>query len=116
MPDGTFVRAREISNPKQVQLPPGIEFARLAICKAAARLIGSTPMEVARERYPDNQRIQNYLKAATTGAATTGTWGGQLLEDTLTLPGEFLEYLRPQTIVGRFGTGGIPGLRRIPFN
>ena len=28
---------------------------------------------------------------------------------------EFLEFLRPQTMLGKFGTNGIPGLREIPF-
>ena len=28
---------------------------------------------------------------------------------------EFLEYLRPMTILGKFGTGNIPSLRNIPF-
>src|SRR5690606_28467717 len=30
--------------------------------------------------------------------------------------GDFVEFLRPRTIVGRFGTDGVPSLRRIPFN
>ena len=29
---------------------------------------------------------------------------------------EFIEYLRETTIIGKFGTGNIPSLRRIPFN
>jgi hypothetical protein len=28
----------------------------------------------------------------------------------------FIEFLRPRTIVGKFGTGGVPSLRRVPFN
>jgi HK97 family phage major capsid protein len=36
--------------------------------------------------------------------------------DYTTLASEFIEFLRPQTIIGKFGTGGIPSLRRIPFN
>jgi HK97 family phage major capsid protein len=29
---------------------------------------------------------------------------------------DFIEFLRPRTIVGKFGTDGIPSLRRVPFN
>ncbi|EEQ9413473.1 phage major capsid protein, partial [Escherichia coli] len=29
---------------------------------------------------------------------------------------DFIDYLRPQTIIGRFGQGGIPALRQVPFN
>lgn len=98
------------------QLPPGIEFTRYVICKAAARILGVSPMDVAKERYPDNPRIQNVIKAAVTGATTTdSTWASPLLQDVRTLTGEFLEYLRPRTIIGRFGDGGIPSLSRVPF-
>src|SRR5690606_22367589 len=29
--------------------------------------------------------------------------------------GDFVEYLRPMTILGRFGQAGVPSLRRVPF-
>lgn len=29
---------------------------------------------------------------------------------------DFIEFLRPQTIIGRFGQGGLPALRQVPFN
>src|SRR5690606_10455697 len=29
---------------------------------------------------------------------------------------EFVEFLDPLTIIGKFGTGGIPSLDRVPFN
>ncbi len=91
-------------------LPPGIEFTRYVICKAAARIFGVSPLEVAKERYPDNPRIQMVLKAAVAGATTTdATWAAPLLQDITTLTGEFLEYLRPKTIIGR-----LP-LTRVPF-
>lgn len=92
---------------------PGIEFSRLLICKAISVLSrGEVPaLEVARHRYPDNPRIQAELKAAVAGATTTdSTWAGPLMYPT-TLAAEFVEYLRPMTIVGR-----IPNLRRVPFN
>jgi HK97 family phage major capsid protein len=74
-------------------------------------------LEVAKHRYPDNPRIQHYLTKAAVPAGTTTdpVWAGPLV-DTTNLAAEFLEYLRPQTIIGKFGTGNIPSLRRVPFN
>lgn len=102
-------------------LPPGIEFARLVLCKAAsfaALMRGEfkNAVDIARERYPDNPRVAMTLKAAVAPATTTdATWAGPLVYAS-TLATEFVEYLRPMTILGKFGTGNIPALRSAPFN
>lgn len=97
-------------------LPPGIEFARYLICKGAANVLGVSPLDVAKTRFPDHPRIQSMFKAAVAGATTTdATWAAPLLQDVRTLTSEFLDYLRPKTIVGRFGTDGIPALTRVGF-
>jgi HK97 family phage major capsid protein len=50
-------------------------------------------------------------KAAVTGASTTDSaWAGALVTYT-NLQNEFIELLRPKTIIGR-----IPGIRHVPFN
>jgi len=100
----------------EVKLPPGIEFARLVICKAAALVSGGSALEIAKARYPNQGRIHTILKAAVAGGTTTDdTWAGPLVY-AQTLVSEFVEYLRPLTIVGKFGQGNIPSLRRVPFN
>jgi HK97 family phage major capsid protein/HK97 family phage prohead protease len=97
-------------------LPPGIEFARLAICKALQASTGVSPLSIAEERYPDNPRIHQVLKAAINAGTTThSTWAGSLVYAN-NMASEFVEFLRPQTIIGKFGTGVIPSLRRVPFN
>lgn len=97
-------------------LPPGIEFARAVLAKVAGYLEMRNPVEIARERYPDQPRIQQYLKAAVPAANTqTAVYLGNLIDPT-NLASEFIEYLRPMTIIGKFGTGNIPSLRRVPFN
>lgn len=98
-------------------LEPGIEFARMVMCKVHARLEGISPVEMAKARYPDNPRIHAYLQKGAVPAATTGdsVWAGALVDPT-NLAGEFIEYLRPRTIIGQFGQGSIPSLRRVPFN
>lgn len=103
-------------------LPPGIEFARLVICKMASFMSGGsfTAMDFAKQHYPDNPRIQLTLKAAVApGLTTDGTWAGPTVY-AQNLAGEFIEFLRPMTILGKFGTTvdgvAIPSLRRVPFN
>jgi len=98
--------------------PPGIGFARAAICKMAAHLSGGsyTALEIARHKYPNDGRIPLMLKAAIDiGTTTDAGWAGNLVYPNQ-LASEFVEYLRPQTIVGQFGLNGIPSLRRVPFN
>ena len=56
-------------------------------------------------------RVVEYAKASVPAATTTNpTWAGNLITQG-GLIGDFVEYLRPKTIVGR-----IPGLRSVPFN
>ena len=100
-------------------LPQGIEFARMLICKLVAfKSQGNiSPLEVAKARYPDQHRIHQYFQKAAVAAGTTtdATWAGPLVDPT-NLAGEFLAYLRPQTILGQFGTGNVPSLKSVPFN
>jgi len=97
-------------------LPKGIEFARYVRCLAAAKGNTMGALEIARARYPDNPRIHTVLKAAVAAGTTTdATWAGPFVEYQ-TLASEFIEFLRPQTILGKFGANGIPALRQVPFN
>jgi HK97 family phage major capsid protein len=98
-------------------LPAGIEFARYVICKIASLRGEMSAIDVAKMRYPDQPRIQMLLKAPIAGATTTDQdWAGALTQPPQTLVSEFIEFLRPMTILGKFGTGTIPSLRRVPFN
>jgi HK97 family phage major capsid protein len=54
--------------------------------------------------------------AVNAGTTTDPSWAGNLVPLYIRYTGDFVEFLRPQTIIGKFGVGGIPGLRRIPFN
>lgn len=98
------------------RLPPGIEFARYVKCLAAARGDVMRAYEIAKANYPDQPRIQRVLKAAVAGGTTTDTTWAAPLVDYTQFAGDFVEFLRPMTILGKFGTAGIPSLRRIPFN
>lgn len=58
-----------------------------------------------------DSRVVEYAKAAVPAAQTGNpTWAGNLVTQGGVI-GDFVEYLRPRTLVGR-----IPGLRSVPFN
>ncbi len=105
-------------------LPEGMEFSRMVLCKAASFVECAngnfvSPEQIARKRYPDSPRIQQYLqhKTAVAGGTTTdANFAAALLETAQSLESEFLAFLRPRTILGKFGQNGVPSLRRVPFN
>jgi HK97 family phage major capsid protein/HK97 family phage prohead protease len=97
-------------------LPPGIRFARVAKCIGMAKGQLPAAAEIAQKVYGDDQGIVNVLKAAVSaGTATDATWAGPLVSPEGAVFQDFVEFLRPMTIVGKFGTNGIPSLRRVPF-
>lgn len=130
--DGTTIKAASDSrNPAksvrvQEPLPPGHGFARAVKAAVVARIDSRNVVEVAREMYPSDDRVQAYVKhlqvmkaAVPAGSSTATEWAAPLVDPT-NLAAEFIEYLRPATIIGKFGTtiNGVayPSLRAIPFN
>ena len=138
--DGTDTKAAGASRDTRVVVKhpdkpeKGIEFARFVMCMAGAKGDTGKALRLAKTHYPHMHRILNVLKAAdgggsdvhnmiarmaeirTKGAVAAGTtagetWAGPLLEYTQ-FSGDFIEYLRPRTIIGQIGDR----LRRIPFN
>jgi HK97 family phage major capsid protein/HK97 family phage prohead protease len=114
--NGKRSSASGISIPREKKLPPGVEFARYAMALGSAK--GDLPraLSIAKRRFADSPRVVSVLKAAVAAGTTTDAdWAGDLLEYNL-FTGDFIEYLRPQTIIGKFGQGGVPALRGVPFN
>lgn len=61
-------------------------------------------------------RVPLALKTAVeAGSTISGNWSANLVGSETSVFADFVEYLRPRTIVGRFGNGGIPALRSVPF-
>jgi HK97 family phage major capsid protein/HK97 family phage prohead protease len=91
--------------------PPGIGFARVAIAKYMSWMDHVPAREIVAERWPDDNRLKQYFsKAAVPAAVTTNaTYAGNLVYAD-NLASEFVEFLRPMTLVGR-----LP-LRKVPFN
>lgn len=95
------------------QLLPGMGFTRyvLALCRAKGNIMHAAELAKANEQWrAETPEVESVLKAAVAAGTTTGTtWAAPLVEYQI-LTGEFIEYLRPLTIIGR-----IPGLTRVPF-
>lgn len=91
----------------------GIRFARYAKCLALSTKTHQPVVAIAENLYgktdPDFVDITKAAVSAMTSANTSaliGNEGGFA---------DFVEFLRPQTILGKFGAGIIPALTQIPF-
>lgn len=100
---------------RDVEVDPGIRFARVMKVKAISYLTHADPIRIAEKMYGSDRQVVECIKADVVGATTDGpTWAGPLVQTDGPFA-DFAEWLRPQTILGKFGTGGIPALRRVPF-
>lgn len=94
---------------------PGIGFARFAMAMYAGKGSVVSAKGFAETVFANDVRLQEVMKAAVAAGTTTSpTWAGNLVQYQ-NLSSEFVEFLRPRTIVGQFGAGSIPSLRRVPF-
>lgn len=95
----------------KANVPPGTAFIRY--CQAIAACKGDVlrAVEWAKQWKDSTPEVELVLKAAVApGTTTDATWAGPLAPLT-PLATEFLELLRPATILGK-----IPGFLRVPFN
>lgn len=98
-------------------LPKGIQFARLARAKGLAFKTHRPADVIAKELYGEDSPVTRVLTKATVvaGSSISGNWAEDLVGDETSVFADFVEYLRPMTILGKFGNGGIPSLRNVPF-
>lgn len=112
----------------QRKLEKGIQFARFVGCMAMAKGSASEALNLAKQIFPNEKPLHDTLSvhtrmngemvlraAVAAGTTTDSSWAGPLVQYT-DMVEEFIEFLRPQTIIGKFGTNGVPSLRRVPFN
>lgn len=99
------------------KLAGGVGFARIARVKALAKLDGESVRELSKSLYGEDSETFAFFSKAAVPAGTTasGSWASGLVGAETSAFADFVEFLRPQTILGRFGTNGIPALRRVPF-
>lgn len=91
-------------------LPKATAFTRMCMAIAAGKGDSWRAVEHAKQ-WNDTPEVELMVKAAVAaGTAVDATWAGPLAV-ARPLVNEFLELLRPRTLLGR-----IPGLRNVPFN
>jgi HK97 family phage major capsid protein len=92
-------------------LPKGTAFTRYAIAVLRAKGDSYRMMEIAKQWKDSTPEVEIAVKAAVAaGRATDSAWAAPLVVYQ-NMANEFIEILRPATIIGR-----IQGLRRVPFN
>jgi hypothetical protein len=112
----------------QPKLAPGIALARIVKCFGMAKGNVYDASRLAGIRYGEDSNAFGTLKSLAergfqsiekaevpAGSTQTNSWAEDLVGDTTSAFADFVEYLRPQTILGKFGNNGIPSLRRVPF-
>ncbi len=100
-------------------IEPGVKFARMALSLARAKYLQKEGRYMAPDEiYKSDRRwmdtapdVAIALKTAVNAAdSTTATWASELAY-AQNIASEFIEYLRPMTLLGR-----ISGWRNVPFN
>jgi HK97 family phage major capsid protein len=135
--EGSASREGKVVVKTQPKLEPGIEFARLVKSLGMAKGDMGRAVRIASARYGDDSNAVGTLKAidergsdrlefagfeaiqkasVVAGSAVSGTWAADLVLTEGGAFADFANFLRPETILGKFGTGNIPGLRQVPFD
>lgn len=109
--------------------PKGTSFTRYAMALAGTKgnvfeAVQYVMGMIERKQWDDTPEVLTVLRAASDAGSTTDTDFASKLVYAQDLASEFVELLRPITILGKFGTTirvgnqsiAIPNLRRIPFN
>jgi predicted phage gp36 major capsid-like protein len=108
---------------RREELAKGIRFARYAKAMGCSYLSMRSgnfrpAYDFAKSMYPRDVDLHEiFEKANVTAGGTNSThhWGSQLVGTETSAFADFAEYLRPQTIIGKFGQNGVPALRQVPF-
>lgn len=111
------------------KLEKGIAFTRFVACVALGKGNLMQSLEIAKGRYGESHDLVGLLKgcvergssvitkaAVAAGTTSDSAWAGSLVDLYQRYAGDFVEFLRPMTILGKLGQNGIPGPTMVPFN
>jgi HK97 family phage major capsid protein len=108
---GAASASRSVATQVQVkQLPKGTGFARYAMALAATKGSISDALRFAERWKSSTPEVMELLEKANPGTTADSTFAAPLVY-AQNLVAEFIELLRPATVLGR-----IPGIRYVPFN
>lgn len=99
---------------KAAKPEPGIQFARFARCMILGKKTGVNAIEIAKSEYGERDPHIVELVQKANISAVNSTTDASLFGNEAGIA-DYVEFLRNQTIVGKFGQNGIPALRRVPF-
>lgn len=109
--DTTRIKAGDGVLRVNANLPKGMGLARYVKALAFARGNRQEAIEYAKQWRDSTPEVEIALKTAVAAGTTSdSTWAGPLVYNQ-DMASEFINYLRPKTILGR-----LDGLRRVPFN
>ncbi len=127
IPDARTIAAgsRDVTLKTEEKLDKGIAFARYAMCLMKAKGNHETAFKLAEKHFPKTESVVKTLKAQAEGAnlsemfqikatvpagtTTDTTWAAPLVYAN-TFGGDFIEFLRPRTLIGQ------AAFRAVPFN
>lgn len=113
-PVNAQTRSREPS--QRTLARKGIDFANVVRCLGLGNGNILMAQQIAEQHFAGTPAIASVLKGAVpAGSVNSGTWGHQLVGAETAVYGDFVDYLRPQTIIGKFGAKGIPALTKLAF-
>jgi capsid protein len=121
--DARDVAAPHVILQRKEETAPGIRFARYAKavgCSYLSMRSGNfrSALDFAKAMNPRDVELHAIFEKANVGSGGTNTthhWGHQLVGTETQAFADFAEFLRPQTIIGKFGLNGVPALRQVPF-
>lgn len=96
---------------------PGVRLAQLIKVRAVSQLEVQPMLQVAEKMYGRDSEVVAIIKAGeqVPGSNASGNWATDLVSTEGGIAADFAEFLRPSTIIGKFGQNGTPALRRVPF-
>jgi HK97 family phage major capsid protein/HK97 family phage prohead protease len=113
--EGSAARAAVVVRNSE-KVAPGIRFARVVKCLGLAQGNIAAAAQIAEQRFKNDDQVISVLKTGVAAGAIVGPgWMGDLVGDETSVFADFVDFLRPMTILGKFGANGIPALRRVPF-
>jgi Phage capsid family len=104
-----MAHADAMFNEDETEKMRGMSFTRCAIALALAGPDHGAAHVIAARRWGANSPVASLLTKAAVGGANLSDWSE--LADARLVAAEFLEYVRPMTILGR-----LQGLRKVPAN
>lgn len=99
--------------PVKLEHEKGKTLAKFALALTTAKGDRMGALAISKNQYGEGSDVTKALVAA--ASTSNAEWAGALVPDYQTVTNDFIDYLRPRTIIYRLGQNGISDMRRIGF-